>query len=132
MPEERKKVLVVEDNPGDARLLKETFQKLTDGEFELIHEAGLQGALGRLSRDKMSFILLDLSLPEASGLETLVRIREVDAETPVIVLTGSTDGELASKSLESGANFFVSKGPSELNSLVRTLRDYVALKSHGI
>jgi len=132
MPEDKKKVLVVEDNPGDARLITETFQKLTDGEFELIHEKSLQGALNRLTQGKVNFILLDLSLPETTGLETLARIRAVDAGTPVIVLTGSPDGGLADRTLENGADFFVSKGPSEVNSLVRALRDYVEFQSRAL
>jgi CheY-like chemotaxis protein len=73
----------------------------------------------------MDYILLDLFLPESSGLETLERINQVKSKARLIVVTGLYDEKIAASVLEKGADFFVSKDHSDLNALVRVLRDYV-------
>jgi DNA-binding NarL/FixJ family response regulator len=80
----------------------------------------------------MDFILLDLVLPDASGLETIGKINEVDSKTPLVVLTGFYDETLKAQALEKGANFFVSKDRSDVNALVKALRDYVEFQRMGI
>src|SRR5258708_2610323 len=100
MAAEKTKVLIVEDNPADVRLLRETFNRHADGEFEQVYEPNLEGALKRLAKEKVDLILLDLLLPETFGLETLGWIRKADPKTSIIVLTGLNDGDLAAQALE--------------------------------
>src|SRR5258708_6469563 len=79
------KVLYVEDNSGDARLFEEVFKKYGDHDFQMIHEESLSSALKRLSEDDADVVLLDLILPESSGMATLFRILLSNPHIPVVV-----------------------------------------------
>ena len=73
-PNERAiKVLLVEDNPGDARLLKETLADAESEQFQLTHVFTLSSGLERLAEAGFDVVLLDLSLPDSQGLDTLAR-----------------------------------------------------------
>src|SRR5438105_4615324 len=113
MEPEKAKVLIVEDNPGDVRLLKETFKRNAGGEFEQVYEPNLEGALKRLASEKVDVILLDLLLPETFGLETLGFIRKADPDTSIVVLTSLNDGDLAAQALERGAEVYLVKDKVE-------------------
>jgi EAL domain-containing protein (putative c-di-GMP-specific phosphodiesterase class I)/DNA-binding NarL/FixJ family response regulator len=125
-------VLLVEDNPGDARLIQETLRQHGDGEFNLVHESCLQDALQELSQENADAILLDLSLPEASGLETLLQVQQADPVTPIIVLTGLNDEATALQALRLGAQDYLLKSRLNGDSLVRTLRYSVERNRHGL
>lgn len=114
-------ILVVEDNPGDARLIKEAFRGRPEGEFNLVHAPGLQSAFKRLSEDKVDFILLDLNLPGTSGLETLRKLQANDSQTPVLVLTGLRDEQTALQAIRLGAQGYFCKDSMGRTALARTL-----------
>ncbi len=82
------KVLLVEDNPGDARLIKETLSAPTADQFELVHSECLDSALKLVGRKVFDLILLDLTLPDSSGLPTFERMHAQAPTVPTIVLTG--------------------------------------------
>ncbi len=124
MPKEKKKILVVEDNPGDARFLKEVFNRYAEGQFEIEHQETLQGAVEWLRGVKMDAILLDLFLPDGFGLETLSKLRELEAETPIVVLTGFYNDDVALRALQMGAHFYISKDRLDGDALVRAVRYY--------
>jgi len=116
------KVLIVEDNPGDVRLLQEALKKSDPGEFELTHDSALEPALKRLSTEKFDVILLDLSLPQFFGLVPLTEVREVAPKTPVFVLSGYNDPDLCIQAIKAGAKNYIVKNHFEVGALVEMLR----------
>ncbi len=116
------KVLIVEDNPGDVRLLRELLQEAAGRQFELIHENRLSEALKRLGEGGFAAILLDLTLPDAQGIDSIGRLRAHATLPPIVVLTGLDDEELAVKAVEQGAQDYLIKGQVDGHLLVRSLR----------
>jgi signal transduction histidine kinase/DNA-binding NarL/FixJ family response regulator len=116
------KVLLVEDNPGDARLLREALAELSSARFELTHVHRLSEALRRVDEDRFEIILLDLSLPDAHGLDTVVWVHGQVPHLPIVVLTGLEDEKLAAETLRQGAQDYLVKGKVDGNLLERSIR----------
>lgn len=116
------KTLLVEDNPGDARLVKEALIDAQDAQFELTHFDRLRPALEELKKTSFDIILLDLSLPDETGLKTLYRTHSEAPNIPIVVLTGLSDHELALKALQEGAQDYLVKGQVESDLLSRSIR----------
>jgi DNA-binding NarL/FixJ family response regulator len=117
------RVLVVEDNPADADLVRITLAEHAPDAFTVAHARKLSIALEQLARHAYDVVLLDLGLPDTDGLETLDRFRKVRPDTPVVVLTGRSDRTVGLAALERGANGYVLKGwdhPDELLGCIRT------------
>src|SRR2546423_1661854 len=91
-------VLLVEDNPGDARLLREGLQEIQALRFELTHVETVTCALECLGRCQFDVGLLDLGLPDARGLEVVRRIHDAAPDLPLLVLTALNDEGLAIQS----------------------------------
>jgi signal transduction histidine kinase len=120
-------VLLVEDNPGDARLIREELRGAEHSgaaptAFSIVCADRLATGLERLAADKIDVVLLDLSLPDAHGLGTLARLREAAPTTPVLVLTGFDDQELAARAVREGAQDYLLKDRVEGGVLGRTIR----------
>ncbi len=115
-------VLLVEDNAGDARLLREMFSKETPGSFELSHLTHMRDAEVRLANGGVDIVLLDMGLPDGHGLETLRRARAAAPEVVMIVMTGLEDEELAAEAMKEGAQDYLIKGQIENRALPRALR----------
>jgi signal transduction histidine kinase len=115
-------VLLVEDNSGDARLLREMFGKEKAGSFELTHVLCLSKALSLLAQGGTDIVLLDMGLPDGHGLDTVRRARAVAPGVPVIVLTGLDDEVLAAEAMKEGAQDYLIKGQIESRALPRALR----------
>jgi len=131
-------ILLVEDNPGDARLFEHHLQNSPNGSFPpatVSNVESLEEAAKRLETDNYDVVLLDLGLPQSSGLSTLDRYNTLleDAEavdpTPVIVLTGLKDDDVAVKAIERGAQDYLVKDTIDENVLNRTIR--YALERHA-
>lgn len=116
------KILLVEDNPADAKLLKLILEEEMPGHFEMVHETYLKEALQTFSEGNFDAVMLDLSLPDSSGVETLSRMSSVASDVPIVVLTGLDDEELARKALQFGAQDYLVKGQKERTALLRSLR----------
>jgi len=116
------RVLLVEDNPGDARLLAELLRDTDAGRLKLEHVETLDKALDRLSRERFDLVLLDLSLPDEQGLSTIVRAHTCAPKVPIVVLTGLDDEGLAIKAVRAGAQDYLVKGRVDGDLLVRSIR----------
>jgi EAL domain-containing protein (putative c-di-GMP-specific phosphodiesterase class I)/ActR/RegA family two-component response regulator len=116
------RVMIVEDNPADARLIQEALKASGGGGFKLVHESTLQNALMQLPEKGIDAIVLDLGLPGTAGLETLEKIHQADAATPVIVLTGSSDEAMAVEAIRLGAQDYLVKDKLNGGALARSLR----------
>lgn len=123
-------ILMVEDNPGDARLITEMLKETTFAASNLITAASLGEALEvPLEPSSVAMVLLDLNLPDSNGLGTLDGILEPFTSSAVIVLTGIEDERLALESLRHGAQSYLTKGRIGPDALERELR--YAVERHG-
>lgn len=116
------RVLLVEDNPGDARLLREVVREAEGAHIELTHVDTLSKALLRLKEEQFDVVMLDLSLPDADGLETLVRTHTEAPSVPIVVLTGLDDEGLAIRAVREGAQDYLVKGQVTGQLMVRAMR----------
>ena len=116
------RVLLVEDNPGDVRLFLELLRETGAGHVKVDHVDRLATALARLSNQTFDVVLLDLSLPDAHGLDTLVRAHAHAPSVPIVVLTGLDDQALAVKAVRAGAQDYLVKGRVDGDLLVRSMR----------
>jgi PAS domain S-box-containing protein len=123
-------VLVVEDNPGDARLLREMFRKERPGSFELTHLQCMSDAETHLAKGGVDIALLDMGLTDAHGLETVRRSLAAAPGVPVIVLTGLDDEALAVEAVKAGAQDYLVKDQIENRALPRALRH--AIERHQL
>jgi diguanylate cyclase (GGDEF)-like protein len=116
------RVLSVEDNPLDVRLLRECFSLLADVLF-LVHDAvNLASAVQLVQEKHFDVILLDLTLPDSFGIETLRRMHAQAPDIPIIVLTGNADDTLALAAMRNGAQDYLLKGQFNINLLSRAIR----------
>lgn len=117
-----RKVLLVEDNPSDARLIRLMLEGAAGGFFELETVDRLGAGLRRLEQGGVSLVLLDLSLPDSQGLQTFAQMHARAPRTPIIVLSGLNDTTLAVQAVHEGAQDFLIKGHVDGQLLVRSMR----------
>jgi two-component system cell cycle response regulator len=128
---EKINVVLIEDNPGDARLVEEMLKDGGTENFEITQVESLEEGMFILSeRRKNQVILLDLGLPDASGLQTLRRIVSFDKNASVVVLTGLQNEELGTRALREGALDYLIKGQIEGCQLRRIIHH--AIERHRI
>jgi diguanylate cyclase (GGDEF)-like protein/PAS domain S-box-containing protein len=131
-----KTALLVEDNPGDARLLLEMFYEDGARDTELLQVACMADAERVLAERAVDIILLDLGLPDAQGLDAVRRAHAAAPRVPLVVLTGLDDESLAAQALQQGAQDYLIKGQIaagsgqvETRGLLRALRYAVERKN---
>ena len=88
-------ILLIEDNPGDVRLLQEILSKIKGGSFALEWFSSLSEGLERLTTDDIDIVLLDLLLPDSQGLDTFIQVQAHSPQVPIIILSGLDDEALA-------------------------------------
>jgi PAS domain S-box-containing protein len=115
-------VLLIEDNPGDVRLIREFLREDGLDQFALIQAERLEAGLKLVSQDKPDVILLDLGLPDSQGLETFTKVNAQAPEVPIVVLTGLNDTEQATRAVKAGAQDYLIKGEVSGSLLVRAIR----------
>jgi signal transduction histidine kinase len=130
MDNEPRLILLVEDNPADVRLLYEALQTAAPTQFNLLSVERLSDALARLAERQFVVILLDLSLPDSQGLDTLRQVQTYAPQAPIVVLTGLDDEALAVAAVQEGAQDYLVKGDVEPRGLVRALR--YAVERHAL
>ncbi len=114
-------ILVVEDNPGDARLLMEMLRDAGSKFSAFEHVTRLSDALDRFAGPTFDVVLLDLSLPDSQGLDTVARARDAAGSVPLIVLTGLGDEEVAVQAVQHGAQDYLVKGEVTPQWLTRSI-----------
>ncbi|HLE97456.1 MAG TPA: hybrid sensor histidine kinase/response regulator [Candidatus Thermoplasmatota archaeon] len=122
MSDEPMRVLLVEDNPHDAVLLKEALAEILDAPIAIEHVTTLGDARSRLQRGNIDEVLLDLKLPDSAGLSSLDAIQEAAPGVPVLVLTGIDDEVLATGAMRRGAQDYIVKGDHDPHNLYRAMR----------
>ncbi len=121
-------VLLIEDNPGDIRLVRELFAQTSGGQFTLTHVGRLDAGIRSLSESLIDVILLDLSLPDSQGIETLIRMHAAAHGIPIVLMTGLEDEELGLHLIQAGAQDYLIKGQTSAPLLARALRYAVGRK----
>jgi len=116
------RILLVEDNSLDVRLLREMLNEQTLYKFALAEVGFMSEAERHLATNAVDVIVLDLGLPDAQGTEAVRRARAAAPGTPLVVLTGCDDESIADMALQEGAQDFLVKGTIEAPELVRAIR----------
>jgi len=120
------RTLLIEDNEADAffvrKLLSDATRPDALGRFAVESVTNLGDALAAISRCELDVVLLDLSLPDSQGLDTLRHVRARSLDVPIVVLTGSADVNLALEALTIGAQDFIQKEELSSAAITRTLR----------
>ena len=116
------RVLLMEDNPGDARLLQVLLAEAAGTEFDLLCVVRLAEALEALESGPFDVALLDLNVPDSHGFETFERVRANAPDVPLIVLTGLDDAEIALRAVRKGAQDYLVKGQVDGASLIRSIQ----------
>ena len=111
--EENIKILLIEDNSGDAYLIEEHLEEFADFSYELKNVGTLNEGLNILKGQPFDVILLDIVLPDSDGVSTFFRIHDQNPLIPIIVLTELVDESIGSYSVEKGAKDFLVKGQTD-------------------
>jgi diguanylate cyclase (GGDEF)-like protein len=126
------KVLLIEDNPGDARLICEMIAEDPDAPFDVECAERLSQGLERLSAREIGLVLLDLSLPDSLGLETFAKVYAHSPTVPIIVLTGNDDANVALSAVKSGAQDYLIKGRLDRELLLRSMQYSIERKRYQV
>ena len=115
-------ILLVEDNLGDVRLLREMFATEPVGSFDITHLPRLGLALNHLAKGGVDIVILDLGLPDGNGMDIVRRVRILAPGVPVVVLTGWDDDAAVAEAMMEGVQDYLVKGQIETRALPRALR----------
>src|SRR5512137_2277432 len=122
MTEVAVEILLIEDNPGDARQVEEILKDVKGFVFKIERAVRLQQGLTRLKAGAIDIVLLDLNLPDSTGYDTFQEVHNHFPEVPVVLLTGLEDDELGLRAVRDGAQDYLAKGNLDGNLLARTIR----------
>src|SRR5580700_11466145 len=123
-------VLLIEDSPDYAALVQQWLSLRTDIAFVLNWTDSLQAGLNRLKNGGVDVILLDLGLPDSSGLETFTRTKLQASGVPMILLSGDNSEQLALQMVQDGAQDYIVKGSCNGDSLAKAIQ-YAVVRTAG-
>lgn len=115
------KILLTEDNPTDALFVKKQLKHTSLFEWEAVQSKKLSDTIELLNKGSYDIVLLDLSLPDSTGLDTLIRLREAHPNVSVVVLTGTDDESLGIRSVKAGAQDYLVKPQVNSENLSRSI-----------
>jgi Flp pilus assembly CpaE family ATPase len=119
-------VLLIEDNPGDARLVRELLKDAPSAQFQVTDAQRLSDGIARLAQAHFDIVLLDLRLPDSQGLDTFTRLHGQAPDMPIVVMTGLQDETIAVRAVQQGAQDYLVKGQVQSEQLSRAIRYAVA------
>ncbi len=120
------RLLLVEDNPGDADLVAECLSFNHGHELDLIHATRLKDAIQVISSREVDAVILDLNLPDSAGIESLKRIKAAANGAAIIVLSGAASDQLRDNAINAGAHDFLLKDEHPIRLMARSLLYTVA------
>ncbi len=123
MQKEKNRILLVEDNFPDAKLMEIYLQEAYDDNFELITVIRLSEAIDKVKAEMFDVVILDLTLPDSSGIDTFVKLFSKIPDIPIIVLTGLSDDVFGLDAVKFGAEDFLSKNTINAHIIKRAI-DY--------
>ncbi len=116
------KLLLVEDNPADVEFLTACLRRQRASDIELVSVASMVDATARLHNDAFDIVLLDLNLPDATGLQCVDAIQLADDTVPIVVLSGQDDEEYAVSILNKGVQDYLVKWEGQGRTILRSIR----------
>ncbi len=125
------RILLIEDNPADARFIRELLREVTTMAFDVECASSLTQGFERLSVGEFDALLLDMSLPDSAGMRTFTRTLERAPHLPIIILTGFNDEATAISAVASGAQDYLVKGQVQGPLLARAVRYAIERKRVG-
>src|ERR1041385_9553517 len=127
------KILLIEDNPGDANLIHIHLKEAFPQAFQLSTAAYLKDGLELIRHNEFDIIIIDLSLPDSSGLDTFNAVYKAAPEVAIVVLTGLEDEDIGIATVKMGAQDFLVKGKVSSKTIKRSvnysIERYKLLKS---
>lgn len=115
-------LLLVEDNPGDAELVANLLEQTSGPEiYQVVHVPRMTEAVERLRSLAVDVVVLDLRLPDCSGVESVKRVREASGGVPIVVLTGTDDERVAVSCIDAGAQDYLAKSEIRAQNLRRAI-----------
>jgi diguanylate cyclase (GGDEF)-like protein len=126
------RVLLIEDNPGDARLIREMLAEDPGSPFQLHCAERLAAGIESLAAGAPALVLLDLSLPDSFGLDTFAKVYAHSPEVPIIVLTGNDDQTVALSAVKGGAQDYLVKSRLERELLLRSMQYSIERKRYQV
>jgi signal transduction histidine kinase len=115
-------ILMIEDNPADARLTRELLREADELAVNIVHAENLARGLAQFDENAFDAVLLDLSLSDTFGIEGVARVNEANPLVPIIVLSGQVNEEVAIAALQQGAQDYLIKGQGDGYLIGRTIR----------
>jgi diguanylate cyclase (GGDEF)-like protein len=123
------RLMLVEDNPADARLVREALSEHSSVRFEIVHFARIAPALTFFEQDMVDVLLLDYQLPDSVELDGLSRVIAAAPNLPIVMLTGVDDEEFGLQLMQQGAQDYLVKGSVNSTMLVRAIRHAIERKN---
>ena len=124
------RILLVEDNPADSRLISEYLKEAKNCRFELVYADRLSAGLKILAQGKVDLVLLDLNLPDSTGFDTFTKMQTTMPQIAVVVLTGLADEKMAVQAVREGAQDYLIKSTLDGSLLSRAIR--YAIERHRL
>ena len=124
------KILLVEDDPGYAFLLREQLAQAGKTQFNLIHVGKLASAVKCLKQEFFDIIFLDVSLPDCQGLQTFLTLEKIVPNLPIVLLTGLKDESLALEAVRQGAQDYLVKEQTTTDILIRSVNYSIERMNH--
>lgn len=115
------RILLIEDNPGDADLIEDLLDQAGSVQYKTVRATSIAEATQRLKEHRVDVVLLDLSLPDGTGIETVKSVRATSGDVPIVILTGTEDEALALACIDAGAQDYIWKGQMQKFSLLRSI-----------
>ena len=129
MKREPVRVLLIEDESSYAELVRAVLADSPTSQFALTHQTALERGLRQLTENDFDLLLLDLTLPDATGLETYTRAHAASPATPIVVLTGLDDQKIALQAVREGAQDYLIKGQVDGKMLARVIQYAIERKA---
>jgi diguanylate cyclase (GGDEF)-like protein len=130
MKAEMTKILLIEDNPADALMLRETLAEARTNDFEIVNADSLAKGLKLLSEKTFDVVLLDLNLPDSRGLATLANVYTHAPDVAIVILSGLSDDRMAIEAVQAGAEDCLVKGQNPGPIVARTINH--AIQRHRL
>jgi len=115
------RILIIEDNIRDVRLIQEMLKEVRHFNFEFTHAERLDKGLKCIENDVFDVLLLDLNLPDNTGLDTFIKARNGKSNLPIVILSGESDEETAIEAVHQGAQDYLMKGEVDGKLLARSI-----------
>jgi CheY-like chemotaxis protein len=125
------RILLIEDNRGDAVLIRQMLRSSQDPEFDLQHAAKLNEGLEWLVAGEFDLLLLDLGLPGSGGFQTFLRAFNAAAGVPIIVFTGTDNPQVVLECIKGGAKDYVVKSRIDRETLIQAIQRAVQQRTRA-